>query len=165
MSRGEGGRLRAAALMMLDAIRRFFGDFRPADWTLCLLEIIFVGVILWLDLPERFHRNKVRRRLRFVHARIADGQRLHESAPPAGTTDIALVDPWIGAVRQWIDQTNEALSKYSVAAGLSFNSRKVAPDVIFNGVTGTSNARGWYGELLHRLSNLQNIMEKAEVYF
>lgn len=126
---------------------------------------MFILVVLWLEVPEVWHKHRVRRCVRFVHARIADGQRLHDSAPPAGTTDGAIADSWVEAVQQWIDQTGEALYKYSIAAGLSFNSRRLAGDVNFGGITGTSNARGWYAELLHRLSNLQNIMEKADVYF
>jgi hypothetical protein len=138
---------------------------RAIDWAILVVDFLVLLVIVVLDTPERFHKFKVRRRLRTVYIVLAEGQRLHESAPPAGTTDASIADAWIVAVQQWIQQTHQALAKFSVAAGMSFNSRKVAPDINYGGITMTSNARGWYGELLHRLANLQNIMEKADVYF
>lgn len=58
-----------------------------------------------------------------------------------------------------------ALLSNSIAAGMSFDSRRVAPDLLYGVVSRLANANSWYGELLHRLSNLQNIMEKADVYF
>jgi hypothetical protein len=138
---------------------------RPIDWLILIVDFLVLAVIVWLDAPERVHKYKVRRRLRLVHSIIAEGQRLHESAPPAGTTDTAVADAWVKAVQLWIEKTHQSLTRYSDAAAMSFNSRKVAPTLIFGVITATSNAREWYGELLHRLANLQNIMEKADVYF
>ncbi len=150
---------------MLDCIRRFFGDFRPADLVASGLEFAFIVVILWLELPERFHHRTVRSCLRLVQARLADGQRLHESVPPVQSVDLAVAEAWIGDVKEWTERTDRLLSKYSIAAGLSFRSRAVEPDVNFGNVSRMAEAYRSYAELLHRLRNLQNIMEKADVYF
>lgn len=147
---------------MGDVIRRFFGDFRPADLVASGLELAFIVVILWLELPERFHHRKVRACLRLVHARLGDGQRLHETAPAVGTDD---VKAWLGAVDQWIDETDRRLYKASIAAALSFRARAVEPDVVYWHVSRSADAYRKYAELLHRLRRLQNIMEKADVYF
>jgi hypothetical protein len=162
-------RLGAGVLIMADATVRIWhmatDGSRPIDWAILIVDFLVLAVILWLDAPERFHKYKVRRRLSLVHNMMAEGQGLHTSAPRADATDAKAVDAWVIAVRKWIEQTHQTLADHSVAAGMSFDSRRVAPDINWGVVSHMSNAREWYGELLHRLSNLQNIMEKAEVYF
>jgi len=143
---------------------------RAIDWAILVVDFLVLAVIVWLDAPERFHKHTVRRRLRVVYGMLAQGQKLHQSAPPSGPLsnsggDSDIATAWVTAVDHWIKQTHQTLAKHSVAAGMAFDARRVAPDLHWGTVSRSSNAMAWYGELLHRLSNLQNIMEKADVYF
>ena len=162
----KGVRLVAAAVKMIDAIRRFFGDFRPADWTTGIIELLFIAVILWLDLPERFHRRRVRNALVIVKELMAEGQGLVRSAPWASTSpDEPTAARWVRDVNTWIEKTHQSFEKNSIQAMMSFEQRALEPDVHFGGMTGQAGAKDQFRELLHRLRNLQNIMEKADVYF
>jgi hypothetical protein len=164
MSREKGTRLLVAAVMTIDTLRRFFGDFRPADLTICILEIIFIAVILWLDLPERFHKNKVRRRLVLVQRIMLDGHNLRTSVSDANANN-ETASKWIQSVQIWIDNSYQSLADNSLQAGLAFMHRHVAPDVLYWGVTIREDVSKQFQELLIRLNNLLNIMEKADVYF
>lgn len=166
MSRGRGASLWlvVALIAMLDVIRRFFSDLRPADWTLCVLEVIFIAVILWLEVPERFHKRKVRKGLKVVQRIMLDGHNLRTSVSEA--TDDKTAPEWIQSVDKWIDTSHSALSDTSLQAALAFMHRSpLKPDIYYGGVTNRVDVSKQFQELLIRLSNLLNIMEKADVYF
>jgi len=143
-----------------------FQEARAIDWAILIVDFLVLAVILWLDAPERFHRRTVRKRLLMVQKFMADGQQLERTAPvAAGDVDAGVAATWVQSVQTWIHQTHQSLTKHSVQAGMSFVHRKVSADIRYGGITGHSNARDWYRELLHHLDNLRNIMEKADVYF
>lgn len=105
----------AASFVALDVTQRSIQMFtegsRPIDWAILLVDFLVLIVILWLDAPERIHKYKVRRQLQSVHRMMAEGQRLHESAPAADTTDVNRVRAWVDAVQRWIGQTHDCLAK------------------------------------------------------
>jgi len=154
----------AAGFVMSDVIRRFFGDLRPADWTLCFLEVIFIAVILWLEVPERFHKKKVRKRLVMVQRIMSEGHNLRNSVSEANTNN-ETASKWIQSVQNWIDKSYQSLANTSLKASLAFMHRNVVPDINFGGVTNRLDVSKQFQELLIRLDNLLNIMEKADVYF
>jgi hypothetical protein len=136
---------------------------RFIDWAILIVDFLVLAVILWLDAPERFHKRKVRKRLLMVQRIMLDGHNLRTSAPAVviATNDVA--EQWVKSVQTWIDGAYQSLANASMQAALAFIHRDVAPDIVWGGVH--ANARGQFGELLHRLDNLRNIMEKADVYF
>ena len=139
---------------------------RFIDWAILIVDFLVLTVILWLDAPERLHKRKVRRRLAMVQRIMLGGHSLRESAPTAApdvTYDVAI--RWVQSVQTWIDGAYQSLSDASMPAALAFIRRDVAPDVIFGGISERADARSQFRELLHRLENLRNIMEKADVYF
>ena len=139
---------------------------RFIDWAILVVDFLVLAVILWLDAPERFHKRKVRKRLAMVQRIMLDGHNLRASAPttvPDVTHNAAT--QWVQSVQAWIDGSYQSLADTSMQAALAFIHRDVAPDVIFGGISERANARHQFGELLHRLDNLRNIMEKADVYF
>jgi hypothetical protein len=154
----------AAAFIMCDVIRRFFSDLRPADWVMSTLEVIFILVILWLEIPERWHKHKVRKKLKIVQAIMESGHTLRTSVADANTNN-ETASKWMRSVQNWIDMSYQTLAGSSVQAGLAFVHRNVAPDINFYGVTSRPDVSKQFQELLIRLDNLLNIMEKADVYF
>ena len=136
---------------------------RPIDWAILIVDFLVLAVILWLDAPERFHKRKVRKRLLIVQKIMLDGHSLRESAPPVANATNDAADQWVRSVKIWIDNADQSLAATSRQAALAFIHREVAPDIMWNGIH--VYARAQFGELLHRLDNLRNIMEKADVYF
>jgi hypothetical protein len=167
MSRARRPRLAllAAAFVMCDLLRRIFGDFRPVDWVSCTLELLFILVVLWLEVPEVWHKHTVRKKVRIVQRLLLDGNKFQLSAPPKDFENAEVISQWSEAVRAWIDTSQQTLTDNSIPAGLAFSRRNVEPDVLYRVITPVGDAREMFRELLHRMNNLLNIMEKADVYF
>ena len=139
---------------------------RFIDWAILIVDFLVLAIIIWLDAPERFHKRKVRKQLVSVQRIMLDGHTLRESAPtavPDVTHDVAAL--WVQSVQAWINDSHESLAGSSRQAALAFIHRDVAPDVIYGAISERANARTHFRELLIRLDNLRNIMEKADVYF
>jgi hypothetical protein len=151
-------------MMTLGTIRGFFGEFRAADLVASGLELAFILVILWLELPERFHKRRIRKQLAMIQRIMFDGHDFRDSVASANANDEA-ASRWIKSVQAWIDSTYHSIAATSLAAALAFMHRNVAPDIHYGGVTSRTDVSKQFQELLIRLDNLQNIMEKAGVYF
>jgi len=150
---------------MCDVLRRIFGDFRPVDWVSCTLELLFILVVLWLEVPEVWHKHKVRKKVHIVQRLLLDGNKFQLTAPSRNVDNEEVISQWVEAVKAWIESSHQTLAANSMQAGLAFSRRNVEPDVLYGVITPIADAREWYRELLHRINNLLNIMEKADVYF
>lgn len=137
---------------------------RLIDWAILIVDFLVLAVILWLDAPERFHRRKVRKRLVVVQKMMLDGHSLRNSVADANKND-ETASRWIQSVQTWIDTSYKTLADTSMQAALAFIHRNVIPDIYFGGVTNRQDVSRQFQELLLRLENLRNIMEKADVYF
>ena|SRR5208283_2726634 len=137
---------------------------RPIDWAILIVDFLVLAVILWLDAPERFHKKKVRKRLVLVQRIMLDGHALRNSVSTASASN-QTASQWIQSVQAWIDTSHQSLADVSMQAALAFMHRNVVPDVSWGGVTNRQDVSRQFQELLVRLDNLRNIMEKADVYF
>lgn len=137
---------------------------RFIDWAILIVDFLVLAVILWLDAPERFHKRRVRKRLAIVQRMMLDGHALRNSVADANVSDEA-ASKWIQSVQSWIDTSYKTLADTSMQAALAFIHRNVIPDIYFGGVTNRADVSKQFQELLLRLENLRNIMEKADVYF
>ena len=164
MRRARRGLPWLAMIMLCDLIRRFFGDFRPADLVSSALELAFIVVVLWLELPERFHKKKVSKSLRAVQLSMVLGQKLQNSVP-SSSQDPSQTHAWAKSVQDWIQDTQREMAKHSTQAGISFAhfAGGASSTISYSGMS--THTQRWYKELLWRLDNLRNIMEKADVYF
>jgi hypothetical protein len=92
------------------------------------------------------------------------GQELRDSVPPSAQ-DPSQLKAWIKSVEDWIQDTQKEIANHSTQAGISFAhfSGGSSSSINYGGISG--GAQIWYRELLSRLDNLRNIMEKADVYF
>jgi len=159
---------------MLDMIQRFFGEFRPADLVASALELTFILVILWLELPARFHKRRIRKRMRMVKNLMLQGQEIQRRAPTGKMVEDEKLDgnalseiatKWVDSVKEWWENTYKLLDKYSPLAALSFVHHRGGICVQYSAITGLADARDLYRVLLERLDNLLNIMEKSDIYF
>jgi hypothetical protein len=150
--------------MLHRAFQFVFSGTRLIDWLTLIVELLFIGTVLLLDLPERFHRRRVRLAVEDIKVLIQSGQKLVLQGPAETATEESCKQ-WADAVVVWIESAHKSLANHSDTAAISFEQRRLQPDVHFTGISNFARARAWYQELLHRLTNLQNIMEKADVYF
>jgi hypothetical protein len=146
--------------------RMFTEGARFIDWAILIVDFLVLAVIVWLDAPERFHKRKVRKALKIVKDIMAEGQSFVTSAPwISGNPTDDRAAQWVKDVMEWIKNTHTSLLKLSIPAMMAFEQRALEPDVNFGGMTRQSRANDHFRELLHRLRSVQNIMEKADVYF
>jgi hypothetical protein len=89
---------------------------------------------------------------------IEQGQKLQKTVPVIGSPD---VDRWYQGTKQWTETTQILLRSYSSQAEASFMDLADAPLVSDYQRKGDPVA---YVELLGRLRNLRQIMERPEVY-
>jgi hypothetical protein len=170
MSQGKIRAIHMASAMFCggDAAYRMLHMFiegaRPIDWAILIVDFLVLAVIVWLDAPERFHKKQVRKRLLLVQRIMLDGHALRNSVYGANT-NTETASEWTHSVQTWIDTSHQSLANVSMQAALSFMHRNVAPDVSWGGVTHRQDVSKQFQELLVRLDNLRNIMEKADVYF
>lgn len=151
---------------MFDAIRRIFhlifGKPQPIEWWLLFADLAIVFLIIWLDVPEKFHQRRLRQRISSVASFINEGHRLKKSVPQSGAGVEATV-PWVKAVHEWSNQIEAFLSRCSAHASTKFLDETSMKHVIYMNVA--QDIVIWYGLLDRRLSNLQMIIQNAAVYF
>jgi hypothetical protein len=114
-----------AAFLMCDLIRRVFADFSPKDWVSCILEVLFILVVCALEIPELWHKRKVRQKMKIVQALMESGHTLRTSVSGANTNN-ETASRWMQSVQNWIDASQRTLAGTSVQAGLAFMHRNVA---------------------------------------
>jgi hypothetical protein len=151
--------------MLHRAFQFAFSGTRLIDWLTLIVELLFIGTVLLLDLPERFHRRRVRLAVEDIKVLIQSGQKLVLQGPPTETATEESCQKRNDAVAVWIGSAHKSLANHSDTAAISFEQRRLQPDIHFRRISNFARASAWYQELLHRLTNLQNIMEKADVYF
>ena len=153
-----------ATVFMLDAIRRFFGDFRPADLTIVVIELVFVVIVSaeWAtrEIRDCRKRRRQRRRQQEIDLRVRalrdalwKGQELQLRTPGSGDPYVAA---WRQAVSNWGEETRVLLKSFSAHAETAFLSPYI---------TGSEGAVFEYISLMSRLDNLKGIIEKPDMYF
>jgi hypothetical protein len=162
--------------MMIDAIRRFFGELRPADWAIIIIELLFVGVVVAQWALDSHHKRHLARRRQDVYALVAKGQALVNSTPIpsflAGEKAKFAGVEWVKAVDLWITETNQllaSLSKRASAAFMLISSSSGEDTRLYDPAVGSfpvdEKQKECYQMLLSYLGNLKGIMENAETYF
>jgi hypothetical protein len=150
---------------MCDTIRRMLEGTRPIDLWMLVIELLVLLLIAYEVVVGVWSKVRTSRRVATIFRYMAQGQNLQANAPPAGTTDISIPTAWVESVKEWIQQTHNALTQYSPQAAASFIHDSGGASVQYNSVSGHSQARDWYRVLILRINNLRSIMEKPNVYF
>jgi hypothetical protein len=162
-----------------DAIRRIFhllfGTPQPIEWWLLGADLAIVFLIIWLDVPEKWHRRKLRKRVVELQPYMNEGQEIQrdvlviiETLEVWGETAYA----WTIKANFWSKQTSDFLaihSKRASAAFLLVINSAVTDRRIYTPRYGQRYLSGEVGDcyqtLLSRLDNLRHIMERPEAYF
>ena len=151
-------------LIMLDTLRRLFGDSRPIDMAMLVIELLVLALIAYEVTDKLVHRWKLERRKKMLLRLLAEAQELQQAAftlPEAN--DNASVIAWWNRVQPWERRTNEQLSRYSKQAAGAFMYSGSRPDKHYMGVA--IGAQVYYGMLMWRMESLRNILEKIGAYF
>ena len=157
-----------ATVFMLDAIRRFFGDFRPADLTIVVIELVFVVIVSaeWAtrEIRDCRKRRRQRRRQQEIDLRVRalrdalwKGQELQLRTPGSGDPYVAA---WRDAVSNWGEETRVLLKSFSEHAETAFS----LPMPSLPYITGSVGAVSEFVSLISHLNNLRGIIEKPDVY-
>lgn len=75
----------AVVLAMFDAMRRtfhlIFGKPQPIEWWLLAADLAIVFLIIWLDVPETWHKRSIGKHLTSLSGFVDNGLRLQRSVP------------------------------------------------------------------------------------
>jgi hypothetical protein len=158
-----------AIVFMRATIRTMFGDIRPVDWIIIVIEVLVLALIAYEVVHDIAHRWKIRRRVKFVVGLIFEGVDLQQSlfklqqSTTDGVVPADTIAAWTEAVNNWTQKTIDRLQRYSVQAGYSFAHIVSKPSSVYTGVPkGTSDI---YGDLAWRINALRKIMENPDAYF
>jgi hypothetical protein len=95
------------AFAMIDAIRRvlivLFGKPEPIDIWILGADIVIIALIVWLDVPEKFHRKKTHRIALALNPFVAEGLRLLQEVPfqDTLTPGSSRIFEWTQSVLNW----------------------------------------------------------------
>jgi hypothetical protein len=167
------------AFAVSDAIRRIFhlifGRPQPIEWWLLGADLAIVFLIIWLDVPDKLHKRKLRKIVPSLIPYMDEGRKVEEAIQgfdmrlPKGQE--AAYD-WTIKADEWGRKTGEFLALHSARASAVFLlvvSSKGAEKHVFSPRHGMQYLSGrtadCYQTLLCRLDNLRRIIEKPEAYF
>jgi hypothetical protein len=159
---------------MNDYIQYLFGDARPIDVLILLVDFLVLAVIVWIEVGEKWHKRKMNRRVTEVRPYFDRGTKLQKEVPnPFGENYEVAYFEWTRRVREWSDDTHRFLGTHSERAADSFflivnasaSDSVVYPENWGGSFPLTGHHRESYQRLLSYLSNLRTIMEKPEAYF
>src|SRR5207248_1009268 len=114
--------LATIALVMLDTLRRIFGDSRPVDLLMLVIEFLVLAIIageLIYVVIRHFRKQRITKRLFLM---FLEGQTLQDAAPVRtfGPNDPEVAD-WKKRVGSWVSDVTVFLNqKCSRQAAISF---------------------------------------------
>lgn len=148
---------------MGDALKYIFGDYRPIDLWLLVIELIVLLLIAYEVGDNWLRHRKKDKGIRKVSELMNEGMRLQRAVPASAMTpDQSTIDAWVKAVNVWLNRSHAELSKMSPSAASAF----------IEGIPGSSSYPGVavgayiaFGGLLLRIGKLRSISEKPDTYF
>lgn len=147
------GRVLVVFMLLLDSLRRIFGEVRAIDWIMLVVELLVLFLIAYEVLYNVLHQRKVRKALKVVVAAMTDGaflQQKHQRAIDITNQDQVTV--WANEVFLWTKKTEKNIHAYSEQAASSF-------------AYVVSQSGGLRAELDQRIEVLRRIMENPDAYF
>lgn len=155
----------AILVIMADTIRHLFGDSRPIDILMLVIEALVLAIIAYEAIKEIFSRRRIRAitsQLRFF---LSQGQHLYNEPPAPQAKELHPVAmAWSANVQAWTDAVQKFLSKTSEPAAVVFNHLPIRSET-HQGVHVPQHIEPTFIALDERLKTLRSIMEKPNVYF
>lgn len=172
---------------MCQTIHQMFTEVRPFDWLMLVVEVLVLLLILYEVLvgASRHRRESRRRRelqdiLEHLNRFMDAGKALQVTVPNTANLGLpgneylhGLVEKWVSSVKQWRDEiktflsvrSRQALSAFVLITDAESIDSTVHPPSDWPFVVRGELRRDIYQPLVAYLRNLQNIMEKIDVYF
>src|SRR5216684_2216069 len=158
--------LTVTLLNMCNTIKHMFEGVRPFDWLMLGIEVIVV-ILIGFEIfrgersrhEEEKRLERVNERMTVIRSLMAVGQEIRRTAPEPMAHNA--VNPWVEALEKWNQEVYVILESFSRQAAVSFNAG-IPKGANYPGLAPV--AQQYFGVLLLRLENLQNIMEKPDVY-
>ncbi len=165
--------LAVTVLIMCNTITHMFGDVRPFDWLMLVIEVLVLLAILWFEGRELWHRRKLRKRVASIVPFMEKGKQIQENVPESQSElDGKPAVAWMQSVTSWVAETDEFLLSHSRRASFAF--MLIGDTNSFGGLVYLPNGYSFpvcgdvrlhYERLYYQLNNLRSIMEKPDVYF
>lgn len=124
------------------------------------MEFAVLGLIAYEVWDKIADRRRIKKRTKVLFGLLNTGQELLNGVPSVNYPEN--VAGWVEQVLAWTKEARTALEGYTAHALASFNHLNI-PTVNYTGVSAGAHAH--FKELMARLDNLRNIMEKPEVYY
>ena len=148
---------------MLETLRRIFADSKPLDVIMFVMEFLVLLLIAYEVADHVLAKRSERKRKKLIEGRVAilrdamaKGQKIQHSWPKIGGSRAECED----AVSKWCEQTGLLLKSYSAHAETAFlHEVPESPNRY-----GSIEAVFCYSKLVQRMSNLQGIIEKPDIY-
>jgi len=153
--------LGAVLVITADTIRRIFGDSRPIDIAMLIIELLVLLLIAAEGVVNIFHWHSKRSTTSRLRQFLAQGQDLYDNPPPPQASEQE-GHTWEAKVQDWTKTVYSFLSEKAKLAAPVFDH---APPVFQTFTHISIRIEQLYFQLDGRLKTLLSIMEKPNVYF
>ena len=146
------------------AIAQTLGRFRDSlaySISMWVMELLVLLLIAYEVFGKLGHDRNIRKRSVALNTLLTRGVELQSHPPYFGVTQEES-GKWNQSVTAWVEETAEALQKWSTQAAATFR-HGVWHAASYPNIAPASHSS--FGLLSHRLDNLRKIMEKPEVYY
>jgi hypothetical protein len=154
----------ATLAIMADTIRHLFGDSRPIDILMLVIEVLVLVIIAYEAIKETCSRRRIRAITSQLRLFLIQGQKLYDSPPPSASTTAQDDNAWSGRVQAWTDSVQKFLNEKADSAAVVFNHLPIRNDTKPRAYVSHRIERVFI-DLDERLKTLRSIMEKPNVYF
>lgn len=156
---------------MSDILRRMFGEARPIDDLILIVDFLVLVAILWFEGPEYLRKRRVNRRVKRLVKVMSAGRDLLKMRPkelgssfPEEIEDESSLVAWQERVRLWLMDARQFLGTYSSPASVTLTD-DLPPLQYATQAASYWSALEWNTMLTDLLNKLHDIMEKSDVYF
>jgi hypothetical protein len=146
-------------LILLDTIQRLFGDTRPIDWLMLIVEVLVLILIAYEVAKPMIRRFRVRRRIAVVLGCVSEGMQLKQEASRLTVPDL---DRWKDSIQTWSNTAFEKVNRMSPQAGDRFANVTSLRASSYLGII--PEAQDIYALLIYRLEVLRAIAGEPDVY-
>jgi hypothetical protein len=148
-------------MIVLDTLRRMFGDVRPIDWAMLVVELLVLLLVAYEVIEKLWKQGKEKRMTKAIVRYRDAGQALRTNVP-APQADEQFLVAWQQRVTAWTQESYDGIGRYSAHAASCFlypPSRMASQHI---GVH--AGAQDYLSITLQRLEVLRGIVENASAY-
>jgi hypothetical protein len=152
--------------------RHIMDGSKPVDWLLFWVDMLVLGAILWLELPDQLHKRRAAKNVRILIPLLESGRHIQSSVPYQHQENSPELSEWAETAKSWWTSTEAVVAALSPRAATAFNhllnfdsADRTAMDKSGRPYRLCGYAGDIYQSLQLKLGNLQRIIENPEIYF